>query len=225
MSRLVLAQLTATSPPGLLAPWAHRRGTALELVRPDLGETLPPAQEADGVIITGTDASLRDAWLSWLPGVRAWAAEALARDVPVLGIGLGAQIVASILGADVARAPEPEAGWTRVQGDDPGVARGPWLAYGEDMIASPFGPWTTADNDRGTQVFRTGPHMGVQFHAHATPDMVRGWESGGRFAVGADLAAQVSEEIAGLARDAGALFNSWAEQAGLPSGTAELATV
>ena len=100
MTRLVVAQLAAGSPPGLLLPWARGRRFAVDLVRPDLGDPLPPIAGADGLVVLGADASVHDAWLSWLGPVRAWTAEALARDVPVLGIALGAQIVAGILGAE-----------------------------------------------------------------------------------------------------------------------------
>lgn len=216
MSRLVVAQLAATSPPGLLLPWARGRGLVVDVVRPDLGEPLPPVLGAGGLVLVGADASVRDTWQSWLAPAREWAAEALAVDVPLLGIGLGAQIMASVLGADVERAPSPDVGWIRVESEDPAIASGPWLTYTEDTIILPAKtPWTTAFDGSGTQAFATGPHLGVNFHAHATPDIVRGWYREGRFEVPPELADGVSDHIITVARNARALFSGWATRAGL----------
>lgn len=220
MSRLVIAQLTAGSPPGLLLPWARSRGLVVDVVRPDLGEDLPVPHAAGGLVLIGSDASIRDGWLSGLAPARAWAAEALATDVPLLGIGLGAQVMASVLGADLVPAPAPEVGLTRIYSDDDRVPSGPWLTYNEDSLVLPSAPWTRAYNDRGTQAFRTGPHLGLQFQAHATPDMVRGWALDGRFDVPPGLADALSERIVTVARNARALFSSWATEAGLDRGPA-----
>jgi GMP synthase (glutamine-hydrolysing) len=222
MIRLVVAQLAADSPPGLLLPWARRRGFIIDIVRADLGEPLPQVRDAGALVVVGSDASLRHTWLSWLAPTRAWVAEALATDIPVLGIGLGAQIMASVLGAEIEPAPTPEVGLVRVMSDDPSIATGPWLGYNEDTIVMPTAPWTTAFNDRGTQAFCTGPHLGLQFHAHATPDMVRGWERNGRFPVPPDLADDLSERIVTVASHTRALFSGWATRAGLDAPTAPL---
>ncbi len=215
MSRIIVAQLAAASPPGLLLPWARGRGLVVDVVRPDLDEPLPPVRETSGIVVVGADASVRHTWLSWLAPTRAWIAEALATDVPVLGIGFGAQLMASVLGAEIAPAPTPEVGFVRVESEDPAIASGPWLGYNEDTIVLPTAPWTTAFNAHGTQAFRTGPHVGVQFQAHATPDIVRGWARDGRFAVPAELADDASEVIAVIARNARALFSGWATHAGI----------
>lgn len=220
-SRLIVAQLAAGSPPGLLRPWSHGRGIDLDVVRADLGEPLPRVADACGIALIGADASVGDDWLSWMAPVRAWAAEALAIDVPLLGIGLGAQLMASVLGAELRRLPEPHVGLVHVASEDPAIASGPWVSYTQDEIAH---RGATAWDARGTQAFRAGPHLGLHFQAHATPDMVRGWARDGRFAVPDELADDMTERITALAHNARTLFSDWAAGAGLSSATHALPT-
>ena len=212
MTRLVVAQLTSGSPPGLLRPWAVSRGIELEVVRPDLGEPLPAVRSADGLVVLGSDASVRDDWLPGLAAARRWTAEALAVDVPVLGIGLGAQLMAAVLGAVVVREPEPQVGLVRIATADPGVPAGPWVTYTEDAILAP-------------RPLRSGPHLGVEFHAQATPEMVRAWRREGRFPVPADLDERMVDQIMSIASNARALFSGWATYAGIDAGTEPLPVV
>ena len=60
----------------------------------------------------------QDAEHPWLPGERALLADLIDHGVPLLGVCLGAQLVAGAAGAAVRRAPEPEIGWYEVRTTD-----------------------------------------------------------------------------------------------------------
>ncbi len=106
-------------------------------------------------------------------------------DVPVVGVCLGAQMLARAADAWVGPAPEPEIGWFDVEltaegRDDPvlGVLPSPTEAF--QWHSYTFGvPETGTELARSavcTQAFRAGMRAwGVQFHAEVTLAMVRAW--------------------------------------------------
>ena len=66
------------------------------------------ADVGDGVLILGGRMNVHDATQPWLPGVKRLIVEAVARDVPVLGICLGHQLIADALGGN--------SGWAATRG-------------------------------------------------------------------------------------------------------------
>lgn len=102
-------------------------------------------------------------------------ADALARGVPVLGICLGAQMLARVLGAPVRRAPVRELGFKPVRLTQAGTTDPLLGAFGrsacvfqwhEDTFDLPKGAELLAAGDTVTnQAFRHGDRAwGVQFH-------------------------------------------------------------
>ena len=75
-----------------------------------------PVDLADtaGLILMGGPMSANDD-LPWIPPEIATIREAVHRGIPVLGICLGAQLIARALGARVYRNPEKEIGWSSLQ--------------------------------------------------------------------------------------------------------------
>jgi GMP synthase-like glutamine amidotransferase len=113
--------------------------------------------------------------------------DALARGCPMLGICLGAQLIAKAAGAAVGKAPVPEVGWRRV-GLTPAGQADPLFAglgselkvlqWHEDTFALPPGARLLASGDRVPhQAFGLGRAYGLQFHLEATPEMARAWFS------------------------------------------------
>ncbi len=72
--------------------------------------------EVDAVVVTGSKASANDDE-PWIHGARAFLTEALAADVPVLGVCFGHQLLATAAGGTVRQRPEPEVGFLPVQLD------------------------------------------------------------------------------------------------------------
>lgn len=124
-----------------------------------------------------------DGTASWLPAERHLANQAIATDIPTLGICLGAQILAYVGGGIVrASGPSPERGATHIDltGDayaDALLSAVPQPAFfmenHRDYIeALPASAVLLASSDRCTvQAFRIGEHVwGVQFHPEVPPE-------------------------------------------------------
>ena len=113
--------------------------------------------------------------------------KAVERDVPVLGICLGAQVLARALGGVVTRASEPERGWleimpTEAATDDPLFAHldEPTGVYQwhYDVFEPPPGARVLARSTRVPyQAFRVdgADVWGIQFHPEATPELWELW--------------------------------------------------
>jgi GMP synthase-like glutamine amidotransferase len=124
----------------------------------------------------------------WLAAEKRLLQELLDRDTPLLGVCLGAQLVAEAAGAEVRRASEPEIGWYEVEveaSDDPVIGPLPdrftafgWHSY---AFALPPGATALARSPVCLQAFRAGARAwGIQFHAEVTREIVEGWLDGYR---------------------------------------------
>ena len=111
--------------------------------------------------------------------------EALKKDIPILGICLGAQIIAKTLGAEVKRNPEKEIGWYKIKTadskDDP-VFRHfhpeEWIfQWHGDTFQIPKGAVRLATSDScSNQAFRYGNNIyGLQFHMEADEALIERW--------------------------------------------------
>jgi GMP synthase (glutamine-hydrolysing) len=122
----------------------------------------------------------------WLREETMWLQQVLARHQPVLGVCLGAQLLARAAGAGVWRLPEgPEIGWYEVELNDAGAADPvlgelprtfdalQWHHYSYDV---PAGAVELARSTACTQAFRLGEACwGVQFHPEVTEHQLQGW--------------------------------------------------
>ena len=112
--------------------------------------------------------------------------EALDRDMAVLGICLGAQLLAKALGGSVCRNPSREIGWYDVELTDDG-AKDPVLSafskrqrvfqWHEDGISIPDGTVHLARSPASNvQAFRSGEHAyGLQFHLEVDSSLIDRW--------------------------------------------------
>jgi|SRR5665213_83587 len=98
--------------PGAIAPWARERGHILETTEVDQGQALPSPRDFDVLVLMGGSMSVNDEELyPWLRPEKALVRESLALGRKVLGVCLGAQMIASALGAAVRPNPFKEIGW------------------------------------------------------------------------------------------------------------------
>lgn len=102
--------------PGLIEEWAAERGYDLQVTHMYANEALPQNAEFDWLVIMGGGMSVNDeAILPWLAPEKQFVRDCINRGKVVLGICLGAQLIASVLGARVSRNPQKEIGWYAVE--------------------------------------------------------------------------------------------------------------
>lgn len=162
------------------------RGIALEyadLYRP--GAPVPDVSQAAGLVSLGGPMSANDR-LPWLTEEQRLIAQAVERNRPVLGVCLGAQLVAKTLGARVYPNPVKEIGWfdigfTAAVLDDPLFAglSAPETVFhwhGETFDLPPGGVLLASSEACAQQAFRVGAAVyGLQFHLEVTPGMIADW--------------------------------------------------
>ena len=147
--------------------------------------------------------------------------EAVAAQVPVLGLCYGGQVLADALGGVVGHTPEPEIGWYEVETADAElVPAGPWLEWHYQCFTLPPGARELARSRAGVQVFVHGPHLGTQFHPESTIEIVLKWaaadgENLARLGIDdAEARLEAGRARAGLARtNAFRLFDGFWERA------------
>jgi GMP synthase (glutamine-hydrolysing) len=102
--------------PGVMAEWFLEKGHRLEYTRFYQGDPLPGSSEVDLLIIMGGPMNVFDYHMhSWMQEEIEWVGEYIRSGKPVLGICLGAQIIAAALGEEVYPGPEKEIGWHNLQ--------------------------------------------------------------------------------------------------------------
>jgi GMP synthase-like glutamine amidotransferase len=151
------------------------------------GEALPRLDEVDGVLALGGDQSVLD--IDRDPMLAAEAAllhEAVRRGVPVLGVCLGAQLLAHALGGTVRRLPRRMVTWAPIEplpaaAGDPVLGSLPdgalALHWNEDGFEPPRGAVELLGRvGAGAEAFRYGDRAwGVQFHPEVDADALEGW--------------------------------------------------
>ena len=187
----LILQHGRTSPPGLLGEWAQSRGVPVEVHRTfgddgyaDGAYGAAGMPELDGqafVCCLGSKHSPLDRDVPVVAATLALVARAVERNIPVLGLCYGGQVLADVLGGAVEPAPEAELGWYTVQSEDPQrVAAGPWLEWHYVRFTLPPGTEQLARSAVGVQAFASGPHLGTQFHPESTIEIVKHWASSDR---------------------------------------------
>ena len=162
-----------------------------ELVEWMPSERPPPVLDGvDGVMIFGGGMHVdHEAAHPWLRDEKRLIGELVRRRIPILGVCLGAQLLAEAAGARPRRAARPEIGWHRVEVTPDGEADpliGPlapafevfeWHSYEAPL---PPGGLALASTELCLQAFRLDglPVWGVQFHAEVTLAGLERWLDG-----------------------------------------------
>ena len=173
---VLVRQHEEMTPPGLLVEWLEDRGIPYE-VHPSWNGTAAP--DPTGYSFVASLGSPYGPGDTHEPGVveeLKLIGAAVEKDVPVLGLCFGGEVLSSVLGGRVERAPVPELGWREIETDDPAaIPAGPWLEWHYERFTTPPGAEEVARTAHATQAFRIGPHLGVQFHPESTVEIVSHW--------------------------------------------------
>ena len=99
-----------------MLPWFRERGWQVSLTEIYRDEPLPPVDEIDWLVVMGGPMSANDeSKHSWLTAEKDFIGQALQADKAILGVCLGSQLIADVLGSRVYRNSQPEIGWFPIQ--------------------------------------------------------------------------------------------------------------
>jgi GMP synthase-like glutamine amidotransferase len=164
---------------GSIAGWLKKQKATTTYTRFFADESLPPTDDPDLVIIMGGPMSANDeSTLPWLKAEKEFILNTIQRDVPMLGICLGAQLIAAALGARVYRNSRREIGWFPVYSvpSEEDAFQFPEAFYAfhwhGETFDIPEGSIRLARSERcAHQAFQIGRHtLGLQFHLETTPE-------------------------------------------------------
>ena len=159
--------------PGRIAAWAAERGHTLARTALYDGEALPALDAFDLLVIMGGAMSIHEHRNHpWLPLEKYFLAEAIRARKPILGICLGAQLLADVLGGKVFQNPVKEIGWFPVRMLDRAAPFGAFperltvMHWHGDTFTIPEGARRVAESDAcANQAFVFGDRVvGLQFH-------------------------------------------------------------
>ena len=172
----VILQHGDLGPPGVLGDWAVVRGIELEIHHAPSGAPLPALNGQAFIASLGSPHNPADVHIPEVAAELAYVERAIARDIPVLGLCFGGQMLARALGGEIEKAPHPELGWHAIDSAAPEIVPpGPWLQWHFDRFTVPAGAELLATSAAGPQAFTHGRHLGVQFHPESTIEIVRLW--------------------------------------------------
>jgi GMP synthase-like glutamine amidotransferase len=167
---------------GCIEPWLDARGATRTTTRFFESAGLPSIDTFDLLVALGGPMSVNDdAALPWLAAEKRLVADAIAAGRRVLGICLGAQLIAAACGARVYPNHEREIGWHFVA-----QTGAPWAGsslparflafhwHGETFDLPPGAQACARSAACEHQAFTLGRNvLGLQFHLESTPATVR----------------------------------------------------
>ena len=219
MRKVLVFQHVAHEILGTLNPQLKKQGFRVRYINFEREPDIKPSLEKyNGLIILGGHMAVYEAdRYTHIKVETKLIEEALQKDIPVLGICLGAQMLAHVLGAKVQRSPEQEIGWCDVHLTEAGK-QDPLFKHFQktekvfqwhgDTFDIPKGAEHLARSEIcPSQAFRYGDKVyGLQFHLEVDQPMIHRWlkipanlreleDSGGKFSAQV-IAEQIEKHIA-----------------------------
>lgn len=230
MAKIYVLQHHPVENLGAIADALEGAALAWQYVRVADGQPVPADMKgAGGLIVMGGPMGVYQAErYPWLRDEMRLIEDAVKSNLPVLGVCLGAQIVAAALGAKVERNPNgKEIGWHPIRlsdsANDDRLMRGlpatltPFHWHG-DIFELPDGAVSLASSDKTPcQAFRYGDKAyGFQFHLEVTAESVAAMAAA--FAKdlmrekisGERVIAQAADFMPALEKISGTVFSRWA---------------
>ena len=174
--RALILQHEMPTPPGHVTPWLRDIGASVDVLRIDLEDRTVDPSGYDLIVSLGSEFAAFDDTKPFVVREAALMSEAVRRDVPVLGLCFGGQMLARVIGGEVYRSDDSEIGWLPVRSSDPSlVPEGPWFQWHFDTFTLPPTARVIADSPVGPQAFVAGRSLGLQFHPEVTTGIMDDW--------------------------------------------------
>ncbi len=210
---------------GRLGERLDRSGVDWEEINTADGEPVPSVDEVGALVIMGGIMGAYETEENpYLLEEMALARQAVDREVPVLGICLGSQLLAAALGGRAYLAERPEVGAVPVELTEAGrrhpvvskVAGRRVFSMHQDTFERPPGSELLARSDRFPQAFVQGSALAIQFHPETHNSEANDWAGTGARQM-LERAGKTPQEFASEMEDAeddfieGAhqLFDAW----------------
>jgi len=187
--RVLVIMHVESEGPGIFGELLQAAGAQAQIARLHLGDALPEPRELDAALSLGGPMNVyEEERYPFLREETRFLQAAAARDLPVLGICLGAQMIAKAAGAAVTKNPVEEVGWSTVRltaaGREDPLFRGlparlpvfQW--HGDTFGIPPGGVLLAAGEDCWHQALRFRRSYGLQFHLEADRPLLASWFAG-----------------------------------------------
>jgi GMP synthase (glutamine-hydrolysing) len=193
---VLIIKNVVTEGPGTIEDFLRKEDISFKVVELSSGEVPPPLEDFNTVVIMGGPMGVYE--IGQYPHLRIESRlirEAVNRDMKVLGICLGAQMVAYCFGSDVYKGPREETGWQHIELTGDGI-KDPFMrklaihpSVGDfwrkfkvfhwhgDTFELPIEAVLLASSELyKNQAFRYKNNVyGFQFHIEVTKKMIQEW--------------------------------------------------
>lgn len=170
---------------GNMADWLEARGDEVSCTRLFLGETIDRDLDPDLLIVMGGSMGVYDEErYPWLASEKQHILQVIERGGRVLGVCLGAQLIAAVLGARVRMNREPEIGWLPIHKRPEATGTTVGRVLPDHLTAFHWHGDTFDIPEGATPLYRSEacPNqafafedrvVGLQFHLETTPESAR----------------------------------------------------
>jgi len=166
---------------GSIARWAEKKGHSCSSTHFYKGDPLPSHDSYDLLLILGGPMSANDDFnIDWLKAEKQFIREAIQQEKMLLGICLGSQLIARVLGASISKNQDREIGWFPITATPNAMVLGlpqqfQAFHWHGDTFTLPEGatPIGRSEGCEQQGFIYQDRVVGLQFHLETTPDAAR----------------------------------------------------